>query len=704
MLAKRSSFIWRCLPVFIFLLTASLSVAGVAAAQTVAVSGTVRDNVANPLAGAEVRLIDSTQQVAATDLTDNSGLYELSITPGTYDVVVTPPQGRGFQTATVLGLYISTDTVLNFALVPPGIGTVSGQVLDTRGNGVPNASIGLMPAGMGSLVGTTTDENGRYLLHVTPGEYNLSLLVSTGGGDIPPNLPPYLTLGSQSPLMLTGSVVLDFHLPLKSVIVHVQDSLGAAVPNIGLTTNVMDNPEVLQVGGIIFGGQSRYPSFWQPAVTDSNGNATMWLFPSGNYAITATPPPDTLYATTTQYGVAVVENRTLTITLAGAITVSGYVWDALGNGVPNASVGLMPAGMGSLVGTTTDENGRYLLHVTPGEYNLSLLVSTGGGDIPPNLPPYLTLGSQSPLMLTGSVVLDFHLPLKSVIVHVQDSLGAAVPNIGLTTNVMDNPEVLQVGGIIFGGQSRYPSFWQPAVTDSNGNATMWLFPSGPLGNYAITATPPPNTPYATFTVHDVTVNSDMTQVIILHYSVPSPTGRFWIGLKNRNDQGTQFDLRSELYLNGILVSEGETLDITGITADPSSAKEIAVPFGPISNRAYDPGDVLSVRVLARIAANPDGSKCSGPRGSNNDAVSLRLYYDSLTRPSRLGALISSDPMKDYFLHSRNGTYFLDDEPPIGAVKDKDANGLNCNNGNRWKEIGTWSLIPTAITERPSWVK
>ena len=507
MLAKRSSFIWRCLPVFIFLLTASLSVAGVAAAQTVAVSGTVRDNVANPLAGAEVRLIDSTQQVAATDLTDNSGLYELSITPGTYDVVVTPPQGRGFQTATVLGLYISTDTVLNFALVPPGIGTVSGQVLDTRGNGVPNASIGLMPAGMGSLVGTTTDENGRYLLHVTPGEYNLSLLVSTGGGDIPPNLPPYLTLGSQSPLMLTGSVVLDFHLPLKSVIVHVQDSLGAAVPNIGLTTNVMDNPEVLQVGGIIFGGQSRYPSFWQPAVTDSNGNAT-----------------------------------------------------------------------------------------------------------------------------------------------------------------------------------------------------MWLFPSGPLGNYAITATPPPNTPYATFTVHDVTVNSDMTQVIILHYSVPSPTGRFWIGLKNRNDQGTQFDLRSELYLNGILVSEGETLDITGITADPSSAKEIAVPFGPISNRAYDPGDVLSVRVLARIAANPDGSKCSGPRGSNNDAVSLRLYYDSLTRPSRLGALISSDPMKDYFLHSRNGTYFLDDEPPIGAVKDKDANGLNCNNGNRWKEIGTWSLIPTAITERPSWVK
>lgn len=166
----------------------------------------------------------------------------------------------------------------------------------------------------------------------------------------------------------------------------------------------------------------------------------------------------------------------------------------------------------------------------------------------------------------------------------------------------------------------------------------------------------------------------------------------WIGLKNSDDQGTQFDLRTELYLNDVLVSEGQTLCITGVTRNPSYAREATVPFGPVSNGAYKPGDVLSLRVLTRIGTNPDGSKCSGPGGSHNNAVGLRLYYDAPTRALKFGAAISPDPMQDLFLHSSGSTYFLDEAAPTGAVKYKDSAGVNFNNGNPWKEIGTWRMV------------
>jgi len=166
----------------------------------------------------------------------------------------------------------------------------------------------------------------------------------------------------------------------------------------------------------------------------------------------------------------------------------------------------------------------------------------------------------------------------------------------------------------------------------------------------------------------------------------------WIGLKNSDDQGTQFDLRAEFYINDALISEGETLCITGVTRNPSYAKEVTVPFGPVSNGAHGPGDILSLRLLTRIGTNPDGSKCSGPGGSHNNAVGLRLYYDSPTRPSGFGAEISPDPMKDYFLHSTAGNYFLNDVSPSGTVKYKDSSGVNYNYGNQWKEIGTWQML------------
>jgi len=165
----------------------------------------------------------------------------------------------------------------------------------------------------------------------------------------------------------------------------------------------------------------------------------------------------------------------------------------------------------------------------------------------------------------------------------------------------------------------------------------------------------------------------------------------WIGLKNSDDQGTQFDLRAEVYIKGKLVSAGETRCITGVTRNPDQAKQIAVPFGAISEGTFNSGDTLSVKILTRIGTNTNGTKYSLPGGSHNNAVGLRLYYDAVSRSSRFGTQINSNSPTDTFLHS-GGNDFLDNKAPSAtSAKFKDSPAVNFNNGNPWQAIGTWSM-------------
>jgi len=107
--------------------------------------------------------------------------------------------------------------------------------------------------------------------------------------------------------------------------------------------------------------------------------------------------------------------------------------------------------------------------------------------------------------------------------------------------------------------------------------------------------------------------------------------RTWIGLKNSDDQGTQFDLRAELYQNSALIASGEARCISGVTRNPSLAKGVSIPFSGATSSTFDGTDVLILRILTRIGTNSDGTKCAG----HSNAVGLRFYFDSATRPSGL---------------------------------------------------------------------
>jgi hypothetical protein len=102
----------------------------------------------------------------------------------------------------------------------------------------------------------------------------------------------------------------------------------------------------------------------------------------------------------------------------------------------------------------------------------------------------------------------------------------------------------------------------------------------------------------------------------------------WIGLKNSDDQGTYFDVRAEVMKNGEVIASGEVKDINGVTRNPAKAKQVVIVFGTIPDTTFQVGDIFSIRVLAKVADT----------GGHSSAVGLRLYYDSVSRPSSLNAV------------------------------------------------------------------
>lgn len=180
----------------------------------------------------------------------------------------------------------------------------------------------------------------------------------------------------------------------------------------------------------------------------------------------------------------------------------------------------------------------------------------------------------------------------------------------------------------------------------------------------------------------------------------------WVGLKNSDDQGTQFDLRVEFLRNGTPVASGLKRCITGVTRNPDPAKEAVVSFDPFDPVVVTGGDVLALRVSTRIGTNANDTKCAGPGGSHNSAVGLRLYYDSASRASRFDATIAPNPSENLYLHSNgspcpNGdgqspnvtVRTLDTTPSASSTKCKDSGAVNFAGANPFSVIGTWSLAP-----------
>jgi hypothetical protein len=99
----------------------------------------------------------------------------------------------------------------------------------------------------------------------------------------------------------------------------------------------------------------------------------------------------------------------------------------------------------------------------------------------------------------------------------------------------------------------------------------------------------------------------------------------WLGLKNSDDQGTRFDLRAEIYRNGVLLTSGETYCIQNLTRNANQAKEVTTTFAAFNPATMNgASDTLSLKVLTtRIGTNGSGAFCGGHSNAVGATAVLR---------------------------------------------------------------------------------
>ena len=147
----------------------------------------------------------------------------------------------------------------------------------------------------------------------------------------------------------------------------------------------------------------------------------------------------------------------------------------------------------------------------------------------------------------------------------------------------------------------------------------------------------------------------------------------WIGLKNSDDVGTNFDLKAEVFRNGTLVGSGELDNQPGGSSGFNNAKDRVITLA-LSNPGVDTicsGESLSIKLSARVTTT----------GGHNTGT-LRLWYNDAQANTRFDANIGGTDMNLYLL---NG-FVLGTSPGAGPKMTIDV----LLGRTTWKTIGTWN--------------
>lgn len=310
-----------------------------------------------PLAGLQVDIIGH-QFPPQTTTTDSNGLFSLLVpTNRTYLMwVFAPdyfPDERTFGT-----IWLSANApLLNLHAPFARGGTVSGQVVNTSGAGVPNAILNIAhPINV-----TTTNANGAYLfLEQEPGE-------NKGLGMVPP--PPYVNYN--------GNGFRVFPLPPNSFVTEnwLVERIGRLTIHAGQTIG----NQTLPVGFIFFRLQGNGVD--DMMVTGLNGQTWADL-DTGTYTITVLPeflPPDTIVAPTSR--TVVITNNTFvnaafTVTPAQSLAVGCEV---AGQGFPcTVEVYDSNGNLVAIVDLSGANPETVITNLPPGSYEVVIIPSEPG--------------------------------------------------------------------------------------------------------------------------------------------------------------------------------------------------------------------------------------------------------------------------------------------------------------------------------------
>ncbi len=375
------------------------------------VSGTVTDDAGNALAWASVEAYPSTGGFydSAWTQTDSSGNYTMYMTAGTWDLeVYAYPYGKvpaaNGVTATSVVVAADTDyTGFNFQYDESAFNTVSGQVLDSESNGVPNAMIWCDEINSSTGMYTNnfnsdmSDPEGYYSIRLpktTTGREYVCMANSWEKGDSDP-----LTGIDNSTGDVTGQdITFGLQYEVTVSISGAPNDVGWAWVDIWDPTSYRGNGTDINLSSGA-GSNTVY-------LGDGTYEVHTWIDGFGDFDADLT---------------VAGENTSVTIDiaeyLANAITISGTVTDG-STAVPYAWVDAFNSNNGKVRGTNTNENGVY-----------SLVVSEGIWEVRADAPNYVS-GTPTSVSETSTVNLTLESADATVSGIVYQSNGTTAANGG----------------------------------------------------------------------------------------------------------------------------------------------------------------------------------------------------------------------------------------------------------------------------------
>src|SRR5258708_39016736 len=203
-----------------------------ALADTVTLSGSVKDSSGTAIGGATVSVNDPNLDSTTTDPT--TGNYSLTIPSGTYNVQVTPAAGSSFSSAIAYNQNISVNTTLNFILTPAGTASLSGHLYDESGNPLTNQTVSLLNVSGAQVTSSTTDSTGHYSLTASTATYTIR--INGANSDFSQDIPLAYNIFINN-YALNSDTQQDITLPVKKVSMHIQDPSANPISGVKITSS-----------------------------------------------------------------------------------------------------------------------------------------------------------------------------------------------------------------------------------------------------------------------------------------------------------------------------------------------------------------------------------------------------------------------------------------------------------------------------------
>ncbi len=330
--------------------------------------------------------------------------------------------------------------------------SISGQVTDSNGSPVANASVSASP----SIMGTggdgwgTTDADGTYTISgLTSGDYRVYFMAPMDSDLISEYYRDTTNYWAATPVTVTaGSTTTGIDAQLVSsgkITGLVLDGSGSPMANVSVSAS----PSVMGAGG------------YGSGMTGADGMYTISGLAAGDYRVQFMAPMGSdlineYYRDTTNYSAATpvtvtAGNTTSDIDaqLATGGKITGRITDGAGNPVANASVAANPAGAGSAGygNAITSTEGTYTISgLTAGDYRVQFMAPMGSDLINEYYRDTTNYSAATPVTVTaGNTTSDIDAQLATggkITGRVTDSNGTPIAN----TIVNASPGIIGTGG------------------------------------------------------------------------------------------------------------------------------------------------------------------------------------------------------------------------------------------------------------------